>query len=85
MKFSNSDVMIRYILKYVINYSLRLRKDIRTLFANHSVCNASKAILDEDLKEANGTSNDGAASASSNANKLDKKKAFLCKLKKNLF
>ena len=52
-------------------FRLRLRKDIRTLFANHSICNASKT-LEEDCGNKDNNNVGG--------NKLpEKKKAFLCK------
>jgi hypothetical protein len=61
-------------------FSLRLRKDIRTLFANHSVCNAtSPDDITKDymlMKEAR--SKPKSASISST---LDKRKELLCKHK----
>ena len=58
-------------------HSLRLRKDIRTLFANHSVCNAAtistEAPSAKDLKGFEKPTED------SKNNQAAKKKAFLCK------
>ena len=53
------------------NFRLRLRKDIRTLFANHSVCNASRETEDSNSKDGN--------SVGGGDKLLEKKKAFLCK------
>ena len=67
----------------IVDFRLRLRKDIRTLFANHSVCNASKLQQQQHQEEdsANGSSQDssGKTNTGGSATTSEKKKAFLCK------
>ena len=59
---------------------LRLRKDIRTLFANHSVCNASKLVAEtgNQLSTADGNGSEE-KSKDDTPTASEKKKAFLCK------
>ena len=71
-------------LFFFLPHSLRLRKDIRTLFANHSVCNAATAaITTEDLtvkRDLKGLEKPSEESKTNHATPTTtKKKAFLCK------
>ena len=63
------------------SFSLRLRKDIRTLFANHSVCNAATATIttDEAVKDLKIGCEKSSNQESKNKQISNKKKAFLCK------
>ena len=63
------------------SFSLRLRKDIRTLFANHSVCNAATATIttDEAVKDLKIGCEKSSDQESKNKQISNKKKAFLCK------
>lgn len=55
------------------SFSLRLRKDIRTLFANHSVCNKSAALSPEEQMMVPMRTTSGGASV------VDNRRGRLCK------